>query len=253
MPIEFTAESLARKALLASDKVMSQSSDQMPPSEESIYLSRFESPSEIRFPDVQRSFEAARKLPLRQAWQTRPERDFQPGSVVAAWCPRNLHILAHLTDQDIVLAGGSSHTSTLAVFDVFQVYIDRPEENDYLEIHVTPDNQARAIRWTPDLFAQFRNGEISIDEILLNDGSGLFSKTWVEEDDASWQVYLQIPIHFLSTSQKELEKDKSIRGTFCRFDASPDSLTPILSSTSAFQTGPKFHESSDWHEFILQV
>lgn len=232
---------------------MLHSKPQMSGPEESIYLSPFESPSEMQSADVLRSFESAQDLQLVQHWHSAPDRDFQPGSVRAAWCPEKIHVFANLTDQDIVLAGGETHTSALAVSDVFQVFIDRPEHSDYLEIHVTPDNQARAIRWTPDLFAQFRNSEISIDEILLKDSSDLVSSTWIHHDDATWQVYLQIPLHYITSASPAQETDLTLRGTFCRFDASPDSLTPVLSSTSAFKDGPRFHETSGWHNFVLRA
>lgn len=142
--------------------------------------------------------------------------------------------------------------SSLVVADVFQVFIDRPENGDYLELHVTPDNQSRAIAWTPDRFVQFGNGNLSIDEILADKNAQLETQTWVTEAKNGWQAYLRVPALMIRPKTTGFQKGMPLRGTFCRFDASPNSVAPVLSSTSLFRDGPKFHESTAWHDLILE-
>ena len=224
----------------------------MPAEQEPIPLPRLESPHEMSLLDVQKSFQSSPKLPFGQNWYGKTERDFQPGTVMASWCPDYLHIFADFEDEDIVLAEGSSLASSLIVADIFQVFIDRPLHGDYLELHVTPDNHSRALAWTPERLNQFREGEISLDDILIDNDQSLLSDTWIEQDEGSWHAYLRVPISLIDSSSPHFQGDLSVRGTFCRFDASPDSPAPVLSSTSPFQSGPKFHEREDWHNLLLQ-
>ncbi|MGE9290647.1 MAG: hypothetical protein ACQKBT_06645 [Puniceicoccales bacterium] len=197
-------------------------------------------------------FQASTELPLGQTWLGKTERDFQPGRVLIGWCPQFFHVFADLEDRDIIPAGSSPGSSTLTVSDIFQVFLNRPHCGDYLEIHVTPDNQTRAMSWTPERFSRFCDGEISIDEILLEKSGDLVTETWVDEAQTAWNAYIRIPIHILSPRMPHFQASASFTGTFCRFDASPDSVEPVLSSSSTFKEGPRFHECAEWHQFVLQ-
>jgi len=206
----------------------------------------------MELPALQQSFNGADLLPLEQNWQSATQRDFQPGAVQVAWCPDYLHILVDLIDEDIVVLGPTVQTSSLVVADIFLVFIDRPESNDYLELHVTPDAQLRAIAWTPERLRRFRDGNLSIDEITAENGHTLYAETWTKEKSGAWQAYLRVPGPLIAPSSCSFRKDASIKATFCRFDAAPDSVAPVLSSTSSFANGPKFHDSKFWHEIVLR-
>jgi|GEM_PF-5934930 len=196
-------------------------------------------------------FQTAQHLPLAQNWQPSPDRNFQPGKIVAAWCPEFFHILATFEDEDIVPYGKGHSKSILVISDIFQFFIERPSVGDYLELHVTPDNQSRTITWTAESLRAFQEAEISVDDILLGENNGITSQTWVEEDKAIWNAYLKVPAAVIDPKSPLLEPDLRLRGTFCRFDASPDSVAPVVSSTSTFTGGPRFHETAVWHQFLL--
>jgi len=199
---------------------------------------------------IRTSFSRCKSLPLRQSWLARNEHDFQPGQVQAGWSPEDLHIFVDLEDSDIVTAPKLVSGASLVVADIFQVFLARPEEDDYLEIHVTPDNTLRVIAWTPDRLARFQKGGMSLDEITQKEGERPVSQTWVEKEEGSWRCYLRIPIALIHPSQGRAAEGRPFRGTFCRFDAAFDSETPILSSTSNFREGPRFHDSTAWHDLL---
>lgn len=218
---------------------------------ETIALPPVQTPAEGKLGDLRSAFATAEEIALRQAWHRKPERDFQPGTVQAAWCPRFVHVLATLTDGDIVVGGEPSTKSSLAVSDVFQIFAERDGHGDYIEVHVTPDNRTRVIGWTPDRFAAFRDGEITIDEILCDDCPPPVSRTWVEKENSCWTAYLRLPVDLLAFAEKAFRPEHSFRATFCRFDASPGTVAPVVSSTSAFPDKPRFHDSRHWHRVAL--
>lgn len=197
------------------------------------------------------AFAGAKELPLRQSWLPQPERMFQPGTVRAAWCDRFLHVLARMEDEDIVIAGNPARKSHIQVGDIFQVFTDRPEKGDYLEIHITPDNRVSAYSWSPQLLEEFCNGDKSIDAILLDETPLPRGQTWIDEEEASWTAYLRIPLTLLHRKPPKNKEDAFHRLTFCRFDASLELETPVISSTSNFPYRPLFHQREFWHNCSL--
>ena len=224
----------------------------MPSSSQSISLFPFDPPEEADLTALRKAFSGFTGLSFRQNWFSNPERDFQEGTVFAAWCSGFLHVLVDFADEDIVVSSPSIKSSNLVVADIFQVFINRPSQEDYLEIHVSPDNKTRIISWTPERLLRFQEGSISIDDILKEELPSLLTRTWIEEEKGAWQAYLQIPASLIDPQTTEFEGGNQVKGTFCRFDAAPDSVAPVLSSTSPFEGGPKFHNLAAWHDLQLK-
>ncbi len=193
------------------------------------------------------SFERSNALSLKQAWLSRRQERFQPGAVKVGWCDEHLHVLARMVDEDIVIVGNPAIKSRIEVGDVFQVFVDRPGHPDYLEIHVTPDNQIQTLAWQPHLLKEFRNGETPLDSILLNETPQPESRTWILKEESSWIAYLKLPFDLLNRELPRDRRETSYKITFCRFDASAETDTPILSSTSDFPHRPLFHQRKFWH------
>jgi len=221
-------------------------------SSQPITLFPFDPPEETDLTALRKAFEEFSGLPFQQNWLGTPERDFQEGTVFAAWCSGFLHVLVDCADEDIVVSSPSITNSNLVVADIFQVFIDRPSQGDYLEIHVSPDNKTRILSWTPERVLRFQEGSISVDDILKDDAPTLCTRTWIEEQKGAWQAYLKIPASLIDPQTTEFDGGTEVKGTFCRFDAAPDSVAPVLSSTSPFEGGPKFHNLAVWHDLQLK-
>jgi len=191
------------------------------------------------------------ELPFTQNWVDQPEADFQTGKVQVLWDPSHLHILATFQDEDIVGLSTNGMMRSLCVSDIFQVFIDDENELDYREIHVTPDNQCKLLRWSEDRFRKFNEGEISLDEILMDPDGSSRNQTWVEKENNQWTAYLALASTFFSSERKEFGKGSHYRIGFCRFDTSPSSPQSVLSSTCSFKDGPLFHQRQYWHDLEL--
>ncbi|MEM0965628.1 MAG: hypothetical protein AAGJ81_05725 [Verrucomicrobiota bacterium] len=200
---------------------------------------------------IRASLVEAQPQSLVQHWSKTPERGFQRGDACAAWCPEFLHIFARLEDEDIIMAGNLTAGAALVVADIFQFFVQREGVGDYLEWHVTPDNRNQVLSWTPSRFSAFREGGISIDEILLAETSGFSSQAWIDESEAVWSAYLAIPVRLLVPNAAKLREGLELCGSFCRFDSAPDSNSPVISSNSLFPSGPHLHESRHWSHFRL--
>ncbi|MFP4358195.1 MAG: hypothetical protein ACLFSZ_07145 [Puniceicoccaceae bacterium] len=187
-----------------------------------------------------------------QHWRPTPEAEFQPASLKAGWCPAYLHFLASFSDHDIVVLENHSSRSRLAVCDVFQVFLGRPEADEYFEIHVTPNNRNQVLGWTAGRFSAFVDGATSLDDILVDCGHPPVSDTWVEEENSRWTAYLRIPVKMADPAKKHFTPETVLTGTFCRYDVSPGSPAPVLSSTSPFPEKPKFHDNRHWHRLCLE-
>ncbi len=225
----------------------------MPASNRTILLPPIEAPQDLSLKTVSEAFSLFPELVFAQHWRPTPEAEFQPATLKAAWCPDFLHLFATFTDHDIVVLENHSSRSRLAVGDVFQVFLGRPEANDYLEIHVTPGNQTQVLGWTQQRFKSFLDGGTSLDEILLDSEHPPLSKTWVEEENARWTAYLRIPAETARPGKDRFAPGIIVEGAFCRYDASPGAPTPVVSSTSEFPEKPQFHSDRHWHRLKLKL
>lgn len=219
----------------------------MPAADRTIPLPPFEAPEDFSLNAVRAAFASVPELRFGQNWRPIPESEFQPATLKAGWCPDFLHLLATFTDHDIVVLENHNSGSRLAVGDVFQVFLSLPDAEEYLEIHLTPNNQTQVLGWSAKRFAAFLDGKISLDEILENPGRPPFSETWIEEEEARWTAYLRIPAKLTNSGNPGFAADTVLSGTFCRYDASPGSPAPVLSSTSDFPGKPNFHQNQYWH------
>jgi len=222
-----------------------------PQTPKALPLDRFHIEGEIDYTRIQTAFAEARELALKQSWLRQPDDKFQPGTVRAARCDRYLHVLADMTDEDIVLAADPARKSHIQVGDVFQIFVERPEKGDYLEIHITPDTRIRAFVWTPELLEKFRAGEESLDSILLDETPAPEGATWIRKDNGSWTAYLKIPLALLGKPSPGESPGDSYKMVFCRFDASKELETPVISSTADFPSRPLFHEKKFWHTCVF--
>lgn len=221
-----------------------------------------QTPPEIRLPRVRtaekpdlaavrKAFAAAPLLPFAQAWAARPEAGFQEGTAQIGWCPDYLHVFAAFADTDIVVLERAATQSRIVVGDVFQVFVEKSSGEGYLEIHVTPDNQTRVLEWTPRTLEGFREGTVPFDEILKEEGPRPESIAWVEKRRALWSTYTRIPRPLWQGEEGDLAPETALRASFCRFDASPESDVPVVSSTCPFPGKNRFHEREHWHRCLL--
>jgi len=224
----------------------------MPDPDRNIPLRPVAAPEDVSLEAVRGAFSPLPEWTFAQHWRPTPEAEFQPATLKAGWCPDYLHIFATFADHDIVVLENHNSQSRLAVGDVFQVFLGRPETDEYLEIHVTPNNRNQVLGWTAERFTAFLDGGTPLDDILVHCENPPLSETWVEEEEARWTAYLRIPVKMANPGKNRFAPETVFTGTFCRYDVSPGSPTPVLSSTSPFSEKPKFHDNRHWHRLRLE-
>jgi len=201
--------------------------------------------------NLKKNFGQGLELSLRQSWMNQPEADFQTGKVQVLWDRKCLHILATFEDEDIVGLSTNGMMRSLCVSDIFQVFVDGKDGLEYQELHISPDNQCKLLQWSEDRFRRFNDGEIPLDEILIQHNGLCESSTWIEEENNQWTVYLALSAPFFKPDEQELRKGTRLRMVFCRFDTSPSSAQSVLSATCSFEGAPQFHQRQFWHDFEL--
>jgi hypothetical protein len=195
------------------------------------------------------AFEGAASQALGQAWLTEPEAGFMPAVVKVGWREQSLLVLAELTDSDIFTHAARSNEKLWELGDVFEIFLRPAEQQSYFEFHVAPSNLTLQLRFpNAAAVAQVRKTE-SIDDLLIHDAV-FQSRTWVQSEARRWFVFAEIPVATVS------EQNKSLPGSrwffsFCRYDYSAGSTTPIISSTSA-HTKPDFHRQDEWGAMLFQ-
>ena len=190
---------------------------------------------------VQRAFRAATPCTLRQAWRTRSEPGFAPAVVRTAWRDRTLLVLAELTDTDIFNRATKLNDRAWELGDVLEIFLRPVDQERYLELQVTPENQRLQLRFAgrADLEASRRTGQLDAHFIWEQ---AFRSTTWIEP--GVWHVYAEIPAETVCGSSVPLD-DAQWRFSFSRQDYTRGVAEPVLSSTSPHPE-PDFHRQEDW-------
>lgn len=123
--------------------------------------------------------------------------------------------------------------------DVFELFLQLPGKDAYLEIHVTPENQRLQLAWPADGLERVFAKKSSLCDFMV------VSPHWVEShvllDSDWWFTQVTIPVEHLGIDS--FPPHQSIRGTVCRYHyVTP---VPVLSSTAPLQQ-PFFHRRGDW-------
>lgn len=155
---------------------------------------------------------------------------------------------------DVVLAGGRASNQarvlnerTWQLGDVCEVFVQLSGRSEYLEIHVTPENQRLQLLFPHGAIERVRAGQGRLDEYFINYPSWVESRSRVEAD--FWSVQVRIPVLRFHLSQ--LGPEQTFQTAVCRYDCTLGA-TPVLSSTAAF-TEASFHRHREWTDLTLTV
>ena len=213
---------------------------------------RAEYRAELRLEPAERAPEPADPAwkPLRQAWHARgEEKRFQPGWARLSWNEGGLLF-------DIVLTGRNPRNSarrmnerTWELGDIAEIFLQKEASEEYLELHITPENQRLQLRWTIAGFASFRRDSSRFGEFTVSDPEWVGSVSRVREAD--WSASAFIPARALNLGQPSLGPEMLLRGAVCRYDctAGPD----IIFSSTAGLREPSYHRREEWDRLALAL
>lgn len=192
---------------------------------------------------VHAAFGAAPELQLRQAWLPAPEPDFLPGTVRVGWREETLLVLAELEDADIFTRATALNQRTWELGDAFEIFLKSPDLEEYVEFHVTPNNQRLQLRFpsTAALRAAQRSGEF--DRYLLA-GSPIRSWVWLQPEARRWFSFAAVPAATVWGPGRQMA-GRAWRFSFSRYDYTRGNAQPVVSSTSPHRE-PDFHSQAEW-------
>lgn len=185
--------------------------------------------------------------PLRQAWRREgPEPRFQPGWARLRWNERGLLF-------DIVLAGArprnaarSLNERTWELGDIAEIFLQQAGSEEYLEVHVTPENQRLQLRWTAAGFAAFRRDLSLFPKFTVADPHWLESASLVRERD--WSVSAFLPVTMLGLGAAALGPATRLEGAVCRYDCTTGEA---VHSATAPLTEAAYHRRAEWDAIVL--
>jgi len=186
--------------------------------------------------------------PLRQAWRVDGlESHFQPGWARVRWNETALLF-------DIVFVGRQPRNRarqlnerTWELGDIAEIFLQQEGSPEYIELHVTPENQRLQLRWTPEGFAAFRAQAATLEDFTIGDARWIESASQIGEK--SWSVSARLPAAALQPGSAGLSRSSAWRGAVCRYDctAGPD----VTYSSTAPLRELSYHRREEWDRLEL--
>lgn len=186
-------------------------------------------------------------LPLAQSWLRARKRRPPRAWATALWRRDALHfrVLFHG-------AAGSNRARELnertwELGDVCELFLQRADATEYLEIHVTPENVRLQLRWPEGGLARLRRGDSALAEFAITDPNWVQSS--VEKYPTAWQVDLAVQASCLGVDH--FDESVTVRAAVCAYRYSNSGAPADLVSTAQLEI-PGFHQPSRWHRLALQ-
>ena len=172
---------------------------------------------------------------------------FNPGWARLQWTPAALAV-------DFVFLGERAHNAattlnqrTHELGDVAELFLQWPEVDRYIELHVTPENQLLQLAWTTEALAAVRAGKRTLEERVVADPSWVQSRASVAK--TFWSARMIVPPKVVAPELKAFRAGLELRTSMCRYDYSLG-RPPVLSSIVDYRGG-RFHEREAWQRIVL--
>ncbi|HRE79491.1 MAG TPA: hypothetical protein PLN52_00520 [Opitutaceae bacterium] len=153
---------------------------------------------------------------------------------------------------DMVFVGGRATNEartlnelTWELGDVSEIFAQVDGRAEYIEVHVTPENQRLQLLFPHGAIERVRSAQVRLADYFIEDPEWVQSWTRVEQD--FWSVHVQIP-----ASRFHLDRFKSgqiLQTAVCRYDCTLGA-TAVISSTAPFKEA-SFHRHAEWTPLAL--
>lgn len=155
---------------------------------------------------------------------------------------------------DVVFVGGKARNRacqlnerTWELGDVCEVFLQRIGRPEYMEVHITPENQRLQLLFPLGAIERVRAGQERLADYFVSYPEWVESHTRVDTD--FWSVRVRIPS--LRFQLGQFGPEQILHTAVCRYDCTLGT-TPALSSTAAF-TQASFHRHGEWTPLVLTV
>ncbi|MEI8140295.1 MAG: carbohydrate-binding family 9-like protein [bacterium] len=198
---------------------------------------------------IKSGFRNARVVESQQAWQAARDPEFRPMHVKAGWTREALIVYAVLEDADIFNPETQFNAMSFKSGDVFEMFLRPFEQEAYLEVHVSPENQKLQLRFpSAQAFAAPRPDSVIPPEWYIGEGA---VESYVRVDKAAerWEVVARIPFSLVEEASRPVSGSRWLF-SFSRYDYTRGRKAPVYSSTSP-HTRLSFHQQEAWGELTF--
>lgn len=179
---------------------------------------------------------------MKQGWLAEPSPDFRPCAVRCGWTEDQLIVSADLADEDVFNPVTKFNEHFYSFGDVFEIFIRSPDREEYVELHVNPNNTQFQLR-IPSMKAFYAaRGQAGLSEAWFIQEKS-FEST-VELTPSGWRVHAQIPFSLIK-GQEPIQPGEEWLVSFCRYDYTRGQEKPVLSSTSPYSKAD-YHNQDEW-------
>lgn len=200
--------------------------------------------------NVRRAFQSATPIFLGQSWLDERDENFASTVVRTGWRKNSLLVFAELTDADIFNRATQLNQRTWELGDAFEMFLASTQNESYVELHVTPENQHLQLRFPDASGVELARKTGSLENFSIPHDA-FFSATWIESEKNRWNVYAKIPAALVRGKNESLENTRW-HFSFCRYDHTRGISEPVISSTSP-HTKADFHRRQDWGVMTFKV
>jgi hypothetical protein len=192
---------------------------------------------------VRLAFQSAAPVAMGQAWQPALSPDFAPAEVRTGWREDALLVFAALTDRDIHTAATQLNERMWELGDTFEMFLRPADREEYVEFHVTPNNQRLQLR-IPNTAAFRRAQAENVLAPFLMPEPVFYSTVWAPPRQGQWFVLAEIPASVVCGAPM-LTPGREWLFSFCRYDFTRGAAEPVISSTSPHARAD-FHRQEEW-------
>lgn len=192
---------------------------------------------------VRRAFQAAPPVAMQQAWQSAPDTAFAPAEVRCGWREDAFLVFAEFTDRDIHTAATQLNERMWELGDTFEIFLRPVDREEYIEFHVTPNNQRLQLRIPSTAALRHAQAENKFDPFLIP-GPAFRSTVWVRPGAEQWCVLAELPAGVVG-GEPTLAAGREWLFSFSRYDYTRGAAKPVISSTSP-HTRMDFHRQEEW-------
>lgn len=181
-----------------------------------------------------------------QAWLAVRQPRFLPAKTHVGFDAQHFWMFSEFEDIDIFNRSVGLNQHVYRLGDTFEIFLRPLSGEEYIEFHVTPDNQHMQIRWPRARRSLNDKGWIPD---FLSERS-FQSWTQVDSSNNCWRILAAIPYTTLGVSTPQ-EGDEWLY-SFGRYDYTQGYKRPILSSTSPHRVRD-FHRQNEWNRLVFRT
>ena len=162
-----------------------------------------------------------------------------------AWTPKALLVEAEITDDEVTTRATADNQRMWQLGDVFEAFLQIEGKRDYVELHVTPNNQRMHLH-LPGVGGKASEDAVPVPfEQMLVHPVGF--RSTASRTPTGWRVMMSIPASVFRIPV--FHPSLALRVSFCRYDAAATG-EPVL-STTADHPVIAFHRPHEWTPVTL--